>query len=69
MKAVITGSYKAIVRTGAETFWKSEPEPKQIVSAPQHWPSINTTFNPPYFLLDNTFKHKNLYLNLVHFSI
>ncbi len=37
MKAVLTGSYKA--KVGAETFWKSEPErePKQIVSAPQHW--------------------------------
>ncbi len=37
MKSVITGSYKAIV--GAETFWKSEQErePKQIVSAPQHY--------------------------------
>jgi sporulation protein YlmC with PRC-barrel domain len=38
---VITGSSKAIagagVGAGAETFWKSEPEQKQIVSAPQHW--------------------------------
>jgi hypothetical protein len=36
MKSVITGSYKAIAGAGAKTFWKSEPEPKQIVSAPQH---------------------------------
>ncbi len=42
MKSVITGSYKAIVGAGsgagaeAETLWKSEPEPKEIVSAPQH---------------------------------
>jgi hypothetical protein len=36
MKSVITGSYKAIAGAGAKTCWKSEPEPKQIVSAPQH---------------------------------
>ncbi len=40
MKSVITCSYKAIAGSGAgagaETFWKSEPEQKQIVSAPQH---------------------------------
>ncbi len=39
MQSVIKGSYKAIVGAGAgaETFWKSEPEPKQKVSPPQHW--------------------------------
>ncbi len=43
LKAVKTGTQKASVGAGAgagaETFWKSEPElePKQIVSAPQHW--------------------------------
>jgi hypothetical protein len=45
MKAVQTGSYKAIAGAGAgsgaraETFWKSEPEreQKQIVSAPQQF--------------------------------
>ncbi len=45
MKSVIIDSYKAtgIVGAGygsgarAETFWKSKPEPKQKVSAPQHW--------------------------------
>jgi hypothetical protein len=37
IKSVITGSFKAIARAGAETFWKSEPERKRIVSAPQHW--------------------------------
>ncbi len=31
-----TGSSKAVAGAGAETFWKSEPERKQIVSAPQH---------------------------------
>ncbi len=42
MKSVIKGRYKAIVGAGsgagagAETFWKSEPEPKQKVSAAQH---------------------------------
>jgi hypothetical protein len=35
IKAVQTGGYKAEVRVGSETFWKSEPE--HIVSAPQHW--------------------------------
>jgi hypothetical protein len=37
MKAALTGSYKD--KAGAKTFWKSEleQEPKQIVSAPQHW--------------------------------
>ncbi len=37
-KAVQTGSYKAEVGDGDETYWNSEPElePKQIVSAPQH---------------------------------
>jgi hypothetical protein len=34
MKSVIKGSYKANV--GAGTFWKSEPERKQKVSAPQY---------------------------------
>jgi hypothetical protein len=40
---VITGTFKAVAGAeagaGAETFWKSEPEPerKQIVLAPQHW--------------------------------
>ncbi len=39
MKSEIKCSYKANVGAGAETFWKSEPEPerKQKVSAPQHW--------------------------------
>jgi hypothetical protein len=41
MKSVIKGSYKAIAGAGAgagaKTFGKSEPEPKQKVSAPQHW--------------------------------
>ncbi len=43
IKSVITGTFKAVAGAeagaGAETFWKSEPEPerKQIVSAPQHW--------------------------------
>jgi hypothetical protein len=43
MKSVIKGSYKANVGAGAGavagagTFWKSEPERKQKVSAPQHW--------------------------------
>ncbi len=39
IKSVITGSSKAVAGAGAETFWKSEPEPerKKIVSAPQHW--------------------------------
>jgi hypothetical protein len=41
MKSVIKGRYKAIVGAGAgagaETFYKSEPERKQKVSAPQHW--------------------------------
>ncbi len=43
MKSVRTGGYryKAIAGAGsgagAKTFWKSEPERKQIVSAPQHW--------------------------------
>ncbi len=40
MKAVLTGSYKAIVGaivdSGAESSCKPEREPKQIVSAPQH---------------------------------
>jgi hypothetical protein len=36
MKSVINGSYKANVRAGAKTFWKSEPERKQKVLAPQH---------------------------------
>ncbi len=42
LKAVKTGTQKASVRAGAETFWKPEPElePKQIVSAPQHWGSF-----------------------------
>ncbi len=33
------GTYKTDVGagSGAETFTKSEPEPKQIVSAPQQW--------------------------------
>ncbi len=37
MKSVIKGSYKSDVGAGAETFWKSEPEREQKVSAPQHW--------------------------------
>jgi hypothetical protein len=41
LKAVKTGTHKAPVGAGAETFWKSEPEPelepKQKVSSPQHW--------------------------------
>ncbi len=38
MKSVIKGRYKANVGAGAGvgTFWKSEPERKQKVSAPQH---------------------------------
>jgi hypothetical protein len=38
LKAVQTGSYKSEVgaSSGTKTFWKSEPELKQIVSAPQH---------------------------------
>ncbi len=38
MKTVLTGSNKAIVGAGSETFWKSELEwkPKQIVLAPQY---------------------------------
>jgi hypothetical protein len=40
LKAVKTGTHKVQVGAGAgsraETFQKSEPEPKQIVSAPQH---------------------------------
>ncbi len=45
MKFVIKCSYKANVGaragSGAETFWKSEPEWKQKVSAPQHWCRLN----------------------------
>jgi hypothetical protein len=37
LKAVKTGTLKALVGAGAETFWKSEPERKKIVSAPQPW--------------------------------
>ncbi len=41
MKSVKKYSYKANVgagaEAGAENFWKSEPERKQKVSAPQHW--------------------------------
>ncbi len=47
LKAVKTGTLKAQVGAGAgsgagagagaETFWKSEPERKKIVSAPQPW--------------------------------
>jgi hypothetical protein len=38
-KNLIAGSYKAIAgaRARAELFIKSEPERKQIVSAPQRW--------------------------------
>jgi hypothetical protein len=40
LKAVETGTLKAQVGAvsvaGAETFWKSEPEPKQLVTALQH---------------------------------
>jgi hypothetical protein len=46
IKSVTTGSSKAVagagVGAGAETFWKSEPERKKIVSAPQHWLSVNS---------------------------
>jgi hypothetical protein len=37
IKSVITGSSKAVAGagSGAETFWKSEPEREKIVSAPQ----------------------------------
>jgi hypothetical protein len=50
MKSVIKGSYKANVGAGsgagAKTFWKSEPEQKHKVSAPQHCtkPFETTTF-------------------------
>jgi hypothetical protein len=40
MKSVIKGNYKANVGAGAETFWKSEPERQQKVSAPQHWQTL-----------------------------
>ncbi len=43
IKFVITGSSKAVA--GAEIFWKSEPEWKQIVSAPQHWLILYVGFN------------------------
>ncbi len=38
LKAVQTGTHKAEVGAGAETFWESDPElePKEIVLAPQH---------------------------------
>jgi hypothetical protein len=34
LKAVKTGTHRA--KSEPETFWKSGPEPKQIVSASQH---------------------------------
>ncbi len=36
LKAVQTGAHKAEVGAVAETFESRRPEPKQIVSAPQH---------------------------------
>ncbi len=51
-------SYKAIVRAGAETFWKleSEQEPKQIVSALRHW--FVDTVGIDFFFQFNISKHE-----------
>ncbi len=48
LKAEQTGSYK--VEVGARTFCKSEPEPKQIVLAPQHCWVILDLFPPVHFV-------------------
>ncbi len=48
MKSVIKGSYKANVGAGAGagTIWKSQPERKQKVSAPQHSTIPNIVIKP-----------------------
>jgi hypothetical protein len=52
LKAVKTGTQKAQVGAGAETFRKSEPEPElepnQIVSAPQHFLHIRYFTKYPF---------------------
>jgi hypothetical protein len=53
MKAVLTGSYKAIAGAGAKTLWESEPqrEPKQIGLAPQHrLEPMNKKFKGPLLI-------------------
>jgi hypothetical protein len=78
---VKTGTQKASVGAragagaGAETSWKSEPElePKQIVSAPQHWKLVNfkLQFSPWFIFLyiGPTYFFKHTESILLHFDI